>query len=203
MEKSAKMMTRKTIIYVEEISDTDKDTINKSFKQFNMSDNEGEAVHLPKVLDADGKAPPEILLSDMQGPSVAVPKRKVAPLNRGPKALAHGDDMKTIDQSLLYKTLRPMFRSMEACGLFFISRKTSHQQGLAGLIRNCTMMQAYCSFILIILIINFLRTLPALSSLSSFDNVFFFKLLMILHCNSALHVRRTERPHCSLHGYLN
>jgi hypothetical protein len=42
------------------------------------------------------------------------------------------------------------------------------------------MMQAYCSFILIILIINFLRTLPALSSLSSFDNVFFFKLLMII-----------------------
>ncbi|ELU10797.1 hypothetical protein CAPTEDRAFT_223635 [Capitella teleta] len=184
MEVSSSKMTRKTIIYVEEISDTEKDTINKSFKQFGMSESDTGVPQCTAASNTDPKAPSLMLnakeLMD-SSEAASIPRRRVAPANRGPKALSHGDnDLQTIEQSLLYKTLRPMFRVMEVVGLFFISKKTSHQQGIAGLIRNCTRAQAYCTFILFILIINFLRTVPALTNITSFGTVLFFKLLMII-----------------------
>lgn len=198
------------MIYVEEISDNEKDSINKSFKQFEMqtpTDSEGGAkskqdtsndtinndltpldIPVPKINTMD--LTPGIIKTNLgkklngleieSSKSDPTPKKVPPAITRGPKVFAHGEDLQTIESSLLFKTLQPIFTAMKAFGLFYISKKTSHKRGLSGLIRNCTPTQAYCSFILFILIGNFLRTLAALDMSGALDTVFFFKLLMII-----------------------
>lgn len=108
------------------------------------------------------------------------------PVNRAQKAflqIAEETTNKNIEDTLLYKTIKPLFILMKIMGIFFTRRKTP--LNLHHRLRNfrkCSVEQVWCTFVLVILTVNFLRSLSTFANadFSSLSNKLFFKCLVVI-----------------------
>ena len=91
----------------------------------------------------------------------------------------HLDDLKTMEDSLLYQKLKNLFLCMKITGIFFVRKQRTSVGARTRFIRNCTFQQTYCTTILVVLIVNFLRSLTAFSdaNFNELGSVLFFKFL--------------------------
>ncbi len=96
------------------------------------------------------------------------------------KGLRAHEELKTIEDSLLYSTLKHLFFWMKMCGIFFIRKKKTHSQGCRGFVVNSSALQWYCGAMCIVLLLNFGRSLLTFAGTSGFDNVLFFKLMVCI-----------------------
>ena len=223
------------MIYVEEISDTERENLSQSFKSFEMktkvqNKSETKPTTTPEKEDISGlsgvgdqvstdkDAPPKTKDKIHTKPTLNVPDPHVAtisesvipapltvasPVNQQEpqrnqyrrssvvqvpkvKHLGENDDLRSIEDCLLYDMMKPLFFCMKVSGIFFIKRKRSQEPGIKGWLRNCTLLQAYCLFICSVLLINFLRFFAAFDGLDNFDSVLFFKFLIAIFFYEAM-----------------
>ena len=165
-----------------------------------LAENKGVSSDLPEVVGEDTDS---TTLPDMQ--EISIPHirsrrlsqtplpdltrarpNKTSPISKTPKTLHMEDELVTIEDSMLYKTLSLLMTFMKIAGLFFIRRKRSHHGGFRGFWVNCTPMQAYCIAMNILLALNFARSLIMLQGTIAIDSAFFFNVLVIIFFYEAM-----------------
>ena len=114
------------------------------------------------------------------------------------KAIQNMEEFKTIEDSLMYQTLKPLLTRMKFSGIFFIKKKGTFGKSLVGRLRSLSALQIYCIFTNIVLCSNFIRTIPIFDGSEGFDSLFFFKLLSIIFTYEAMSRAMFNYHGCSL-----
>ena len=99
---------------------------------------------------------------------------------KGPKAMQKADELRTIEDSLIYQKLKILFYFMKVAGLFFVRRKKTHHGGLRGFLVNSSPLQWYCIVMIFLLMVNFVRTLWIFDGSEEFGSLLFFKFVVII-----------------------
>ena len=81
--------------------------------------------------------------------------------SRAPKALLHANELDAIEDSLLFKLLKPIIVCMQVFGMYYARQRVSHTGRLVDVLRGCSAQQIYCISMNIILFVNFIRSLTA------------------------------------------
>lgn len=95
------------------------------------------------------------------------------------KSIHSPDEIKLVQSSLLYCTLKPLFYSMMVFGIFFFRARTSNFIGQSR-IRSCTGLQVYCTGMCVFLVVNLLRTFSVFNSDEQFGYLLFFKIMVFI-----------------------
>lgn len=114
------------------------------------------------------------------------------------KAIQNMDEFKTIEDSLMYQTLKPLLTCMKFSGIFFMQKKGNFGKTLTGRLRAMSALQVYCLFTSLVLITNFLRTIPIFDGKEGFDTIMFFKLLALIFAYEAMSRALLNYHGCSL-----
>lgn len=89
------------------------------------------------------------------------------------------DELRSIEDCLLYDVMRPLFLAMKCFGIFFIRPQGEalfQRKRKGGILSTWTTLQVYCIIICMVLAINMLRSLSSFRGQDSFGNILFFKL---------------------------
>lgn len=115
--------------------------------------------------------------SEGEGNDPPIRQRKNLLLSMKSKRAFHVEVDKTIEDALLFQTLRPLMFCMKLSGIFFIRKKGQFGKTFREVLRSCTALQIYCLSMCGLLFLNFLRSMVAFDPNDGFSNALFLKFL--------------------------
>ena len=102
------------------------------------------------------------------------------------KAFQNLDDLKRIEDTLMYNKLKPLIQFMKLIGIFFVRKRGSFSKSPVGIMQSMTPLQVYCLFTVLVLLANYIRTLAAFNGNDGFGAIFFFKILTSIFAYEAM-----------------
>ena len=131
-------------------------------------------------LESDSVTPKNRKHSVVQAKMMAVATTAVEMRRRAPKALQHQDELKTITETRLYSVFNPVLLCMKVAGIFYVARRVTQGSTVLDAMRNLSWQQIHCMATVLILLVNFLRSLTAFEGQNTFGNLLFFKLMVCI-----------------------